>query len=93
MKFQHAGLWLYPDVITRVKLQVDWSNALEDTAYECLKSGALVVPMIVDLETVLRTTVTAYDTLTCRSQLQINCLTALLLRGPPCVSAQGPSAP
>ena len=47
---------LYPDVITRVKFQVDWSNGLEATAYGCLKSGALVLPMIVALTTVLRTT-------------------------------------
>jgi len=53
-KLWHAGL--YPDVITRVKFQVDWSNGLEATAYGCLKSGALVLPMIVALTTVLRTT-------------------------------------
>ena len=35
----HAGL--YPDIITRVKFQVDQSKGLEDTAYGCLKSGAL----------------------------------------------------
>jgi len=58
--FWHAGL--YPDVaslITRVKLQVDWSKGLEAMACGCLKSGALVLAMIVDLTTVLtlRTTV------------------------------------
>jgi len=72
MIFQHAGAalrdrfkkmtcGLYPDVITRVKFQVNWSNGLESTAYGCLKSSALVLPMIVALTTFLRTT--ARDTL------------------------------
>jgi len=43
--FWLAGLY----VITRVKFQVDWSKGLEATAYGCLKSGALVLPMIVAL--------------------------------------------
>jgi len=55
MIFQHAGAALrgrffkflacgvIPDIniITRVKFQVDQSKGLEDTAYGCLKSGAL----------------------------------------------------
>jgi len=55
----HAGL--YPDVITRVKFQIDQSKGLEATAHGCLNSGALVLPMIVDLTTLLRTTVILCD--------------------------------
>ena len=55
----HAGL--YPDVITRAKFQVDQSKGLEATACGCLKSGALVLSTIVDLTTVLRTTVIHSD--------------------------------
>jgi len=67
----HAGL--YPDVITHVKFQIDQSKGLEATAYGCLNSGALVLPTIVDLTTVLRTTVILCDQrldrqpLSCRS--------------------------
>jgi len=84
--FWHAGL--YPAIITSVKFQVDWSKGLESTAYGCLKSGALVLPMIVALTTVLRTTVINCDL----PFLAANRLTALLLGGPPRASAQGPSA-
>ena len=57
----HAGL--YPDVITSAEFQVDQSKILEATAYGCLKSGALVFSgsTIVDLTTVLRTTVIHCD--------------------------------
>ena len=74
MLFQHAGAalqgrffynsWhagLYPDVTTRVKFQIDQSKGLEATVYGCLNSGALVLPMIVELTTVLRTTVIHCD--------------------------------
>jgi len=38
--FKFLACGLYPDVITRVKFQVDQSKGLEAMAYGCLKSGA-----------------------------------------------------
>jgi len=54
LNFCHAGL--YPDVITRVKFPVDWPRVWSLRPIGlcgCLKLGALVLPMIVALTTVL----------------------------------------
>jgi len=77
MIFQHDGAALrgrfvfkFLALLTRVKFQVDW----------CLKSGALVLPMIVALTAVLRTTV--IYTVTCMVFLAANeLLNSFISRG------------